>query len=135
MAVEQTQGGAQGASPKQLTAEERIAQLESIIAEMQKTLAAKPTILPPAAPKAEGELEDPLSHPMVRSAMDAYGIRVENIAETDGKPAVSVMRGRAVIVTKGGFKAKFERGDKVKKLTPVQLGVPPPKPEPEDDED
>jgi len=127
MADQQNQSGDKAA--------ERMQQLEEKIAKLEAALSAKVTFAPPA-PKSEGEMEDPLSNPMVKAAMEAYGIKPEDIAETDGKLAVRVARGRVVIITKAGFKAKFEKGDKVKKLKRVQLDpVPPPSERPESDED
>jgi hypothetical protein len=64
---------------------------------------------------------------LMQEALGAYGIKEENILASSEKGD------RVVIVTNGGFKAKYEKGDKVKPLTPIQLGVPPVKPEPKED--
>jgi hypothetical protein len=66
---------------------------------------------------------------LMREAMEAYGIAPEFILDSKD------YGNRVVIVTKAGFKAKFEKGDKVKKLKRVQLDpVPPEKAEAESED-
>lgn len=83
----------------------------------------------PPAPAPEPKKPEGPS-PLMRQAMEAYGIAPEFVLDSKD------LGSRVVIITKAGFKAKFEKGDKVKKLKRVQLDpVPPASEKPESEED